>query len=91
MRKYSTITKLDDDICLDVDSLNFNTMNQHIQQTAVQRAMHPVARQIKTGLEQWDIYDTDETIQQQADDNAAELEELHLTKKRQGIDRCLYT
>ena len=66
-------------------------MNQHIQQTAVQRAMHPVARQIKTGLETWDIYDTDETIQQQADDNAAELEELHLTKKRQGIDRCLYT
>ena len=53
--------------------------------------MHPVPRQIKTGLEQWDIYDTDETIQQQADDNAAELEELHLTKKRQGIDRCLYT
>ena len=28
------------------------------------------------------IYDTDETIQQQADDNAAELEYLHLTKKR---------
>ena len=49
-------------------------MNQHIQQTAVQRAMHPVARQIQTGLEQWDIYDTDETIQQQADDIAAELE-----------------
>ena len=57
-------------------------MKQNIQQTAVQRAMQPVARQIKTGLEQFDIYDTDADIQQQADDKAAELEYLQLIKKK---------
>ena len=30
----------------------------------------------------WYIYDTDESIQQKADDNEAELENLHLKKKR---------
>jgi hypothetical protein len=59
-------------------------MQQHIQQAAVQRAIQPVALYIKPGLEQFDIYiyDTDESIQQKADDNEAELEDLQLRKKR---------
>ena len=45
--------------------------------------MQPVARYIKKGLEQSDIHDTDEAIQQQADDNTADLEDLHLRKKKE--------
>ena len=52
---------------LDVNILNSNTMKQNIQQTAVQRAMQPVARQTKTGLQHFDIHDTHKTIQQQAE------------------------
>ena len=65
-------------------------MKQNLQQTAVQRAMQPVARPTPTGVKQFDIciyiYDTDESIQQQADDNAAELEDLQLRKKRKEIN-----
>ena len=82
LRNTPQVTRVDDDNCLDENILNSNTMKQNVQQTAVQRAMQPVARSIQTGLEQFDIYDTDETIQQQADDNAAELEALQSGKTR---------
>ena len=42
--------------------LNSNAVKQHIQQTAVQRAMQPVGRYINTGLEQVDIHDTDDAM-----------------------------
>ena len=45
-------------------------MKQTMQQTALQRALQPVARTIKTGLAQFDIADTEENIQEQADDRA---------------------
>ena len=61
-------------------------MKQNLQQSAVQRAMQPVARQINTGLNPFDISDTDDAIQQQADDNAAALEDLQLRKKRKEKD-----
>ena len=49
-------------------------MKQHVQQPALQNAMHTVARYTKTGLEQFDNYDTDDSIQQQqADDNTSDL------------------
>jgi hypothetical protein len=64
-------------------------MKQNMQQTAVQQALQPIARQIKTGLEQFDIFDTDESIQQQADDNEAHLEELQ-TAKRNKEDNLLH-
>ena len=38
-------------------------MKQTIQQTAVQRALQPAARSIPTGLEQFDMADTEEAIQ----------------------------
>ena len=41
---------------LDVNGLNSNDMKQTIQHTAVQKAMQPVARYIKTGLEHVAIY-----------------------------------
>ena len=43
-------------------------MKQNIQQTAVQRALQPPARSIPTGLEQFDIADTEETIQEPLDE-----------------------
>ena len=82
---------------LDVNGLNSNDMKQTIQHTAVQKAMQPVARYIKTGLEHVAIYiyiyDTDEDIQQQADDNTADLEDLQVIKKKKDnvFLRCLYT
>jgi hypothetical protein len=57
-------------------------MKQNMQQTAVQKALQPIARQIKTGYEQFDILDTENTIQQQADDNEAELEESQRVKRK---------
>jgi hypothetical protein len=53
-----------------------------MQQTAVQKALQPIARQIKTGYEQFDILDTEDTIQQQADDNDAHLEESQTAKRK---------
>ena len=49
---------------LDVNILNSKAMKQNIQQTALQRATQPVSRNIKTGLEQFDIFDTDDALQQ---------------------------
>jgi hypothetical protein len=57
-------------------------MKQNLQQTAVQKALQPIARTIKTGYEQFDILDTEDTIQQQADDNEAELEESQTVKRK---------
>ena len=39
-------------------------MKQNLQQTAVQRALQPVARSIPTGWEHFDMADTEATIQQ---------------------------
>ena len=44
-----------------------------MQQPALHRAMQPVARQIKIGLKQFDVHDTDDATQHQADANTAEL------------------
>ena len=85
-RNTPQLTRFDDEIFLDVNILNSNAMKQTIQQTAVQRAMQPVARYIKTGLEQFDIHDTDDAIQQQADDNTADLEDLQASKKKKDED-----
>ena len=82
LRNTPQLTRFDDEIFLDTNILNSNAMKQNLQQTALQKATQPVARYIKTGLEQFDIHDTDETIQQQADDNTADLEDLHATKKK---------
>ena len=45
-RTTPQITRFDDENLLYVNVLNSNTMKQTIQQTAVQRAMQPVARPI---------------------------------------------
>ena len=60
-------------------------MKQTIQQTAVQPAMQPLASCIRPGLEQFDIHDTDDAIQQQADDTTSELEDLQLIKKQRKL------
>jgi hypothetical protein len=82
LRNTPQLTRFDDESFLDINILNSNTMKQNIQQTAVQKALQPIGRQIKTGLEQFDIFDNDESIQQQADDNDAPLEELQITKRK---------
>jgi hypothetical protein len=83
LRHTPQLTRFDDESFLDINILNSNAMKQNIQQTAVQKALQPISRQIKTGLEQFDIFDTDDSIQQQADDNEAHLEELQTaTRKR---------
>ena len=67
-------------------------MQNNIQHTAVQRAIQPVARYIKPGLEQFDIYDTDGAIQQQEDDNTSELNYLQLVQKKTTLsqeDACI--
>ena len=76
------LTRIDDEFFLDTNILNSKAMKQHLQHTALQKAAQPVARNIKTGLEQFDLYDTDEAIQQQADDNTADLEDLQVRKKK---------
>jgi hypothetical protein len=58
-----------------MNTINSNAAKQNIQQTAYQRAIQPVARSIPSGLEQFDIADTDEKTQQQIDDAADDLEE----------------
>ena len=58
-------------------------MKQHVQQPALQNAMHTVARYTKTGLEQFYNYDTDDSIQQQqADDNTSDLYNLQQIMKK---------
>ena len=64
LRNTPQLTRFDDENVLDVNILNSNAMKQNIQQTALQRAMQPVSRNIKTGLEQFDIFDTDDALQQ---------------------------
>ena len=86
LRNSPMLTRFDDEAFLDVNVLNSNAMKQNLQQTALQKATQPVARNIKTGLEQFDIFDTDETIQQQADDNTADLEDLQASKKKKDAD-----
>ena len=56
-------------------------MKQNLQQTAVQRALQSVARSIPTGLEQFEMADTEEQIQQQVDDNESLLEEARRREK----------
>ena len=56
-------------------------MKQNLQLTAVQRALTPAARSIPTGLEQFDMTDTEDHIQQQVDDHEELLEEGRRVKK----------
>ena len=56
-------------------------MQQTIQQTAVQRALNPAARSIPTGLEQFDMTDTEDHIQQQVDEHEELLEEGRRVKQ----------
>jgi hypothetical protein len=60
-------TRFDDESFLDMNTINSNAAKQNIQQTAVQRALQPVARLIPSGLEQFDMADTEEAIQEQVD------------------------
>ena len=57
----------DDEESIRCKHFKLQLMKQNIQQTAVQRAMQPVARQIKRGLQHFYIHDTHKTIQQQAE------------------------
>ena len=82
LRNTPQLTRFDDENFLDTAVLNSNAMKQNMQQTALQKATQPVARYIKTGLEQFDIHDTDDAIQQQADDNTADLKDLEDKKKK---------
>ena len=74
LRNTPQLTRFDDENFLDTNILNSNAMKQNMQQTALQKATQPVSRYIKTGLEQFDIHDTDDAIQDQMDDNTADLE-----------------
>ena len=65
-------TRFDDENVLDVNTLNSHAMKQTIQHTTVKQAMQPEACYINTGLEHFDIHDTDDAIQQQAHDNTAD-------------------
>ena len=56
-------------------------MKQTIQQTAVQRALQPAARSIPTGLEQFDMADTEGALQEQVDDRVASYQKY---KERSG-------
>ena len=47
---------------LDISTISSDAMKQTIQHTAAERALHPIARIIQTGLEQLDITDTKEAI-----------------------------
>ena len=82
LRNTPQLTRFDDENFLDTAILNSNAMKQNMQQTALQKATQPVARYIKTGLEQFDIHDTEDAIQQQADDNTADLKDLEDKKKK---------
>ena len=55
LRNTPQLTRFDDESFLDMSTINSNAAKQNIQQTAVQRAMQPVARPIPTGLEQFDM------------------------------------
>ena len=48
LRHTPQLTRFDDENFLDVNILHSNAMKQHMQQTAVQRAMQRVARKLKT-------------------------------------------
>ena len=55
LRNTPQLTRFDDENVLDVNGLNSNGMKQNIHQTAVQKAMQPVANYVKKGLEHFDI------------------------------------
>ena len=85
LRTTQQLTRFDGENCLDVNFLNSNDMKQNLQQTAVQRALQPVARSIPTGLEQFDMADTEDKIQQQVHDNESLLDEARLREKNDMI------
>ena len=68
LRNTPQLTRFDDEIVLDISNINSSDMTQTIQQTAVQRALQPVARSIPTGLKQFYMADTEEAIQEQLDE-----------------------
>ena len=57
-----------------MSTINSNAMKQTIQQTAVQRALQPTARSTPTGVQQFEMADTEEAIQDQLDERAAVFE-----------------
>jgi hypothetical protein len=82
LRNTPQLTRFDDESFLDMNTINSNAAKQNIQQTAYQRAIQPIARPIPSGLEQFDIADTDEKTQQQIDDAADDLEEGRRVRAR---------
>ena len=89
LRTTPHLARLHADVFLDTNMLNSNSMNKNIQHRALHNAKQPEARYISTGPEQFDIFDTEYTIQQQADDNTSDLEELQLrNKKRERYFIC---
>ena len=57
-----------------MSTINSNSMKQTIQQTAVQRALQTTARSTPTGVQQFEMADTEEAIQDQLDERAAVFE-----------------
>ena len=76
LRNTPQLTRFDDESFLDMSTIKPNAMKQNIQQTAVQRALQPVARAIPSGLEQFDVAAGEEipAIQEQVDERAASYE-----------------
>ena len=68
LRNNPQLTRFDDEIVLDISSRNSKAIKKIIKQTAVQRALQSVARSVPTGLEQFDMADTEEAIQEQLDE-----------------------
>ena len=58
LRNTPQLTRLDDELFLDVSTINSNAMKQTIHQAAVQGALQPV-RSIQTGFEQFDTADAE--------------------------------
>ena len=70
LRNTPQLTRFDDESFLDMSTINSNAMKQNLQQTAVQRALQPAAHSIPTGVQQFDMADTEEAIQEQVDERA---------------------
>ena len=66
-------------------------MKQTIQQTAVQRAVQPVARPIPSGFERFVTEDDSEELQRQINENEELLEDAKNNNKLSGEDTFAYT
>ena len=70
---------------LDMSTITSNAMQQ-LQQTAVQKELHPVARCIPTGLEQFDMAAGEEApdLQEQVDKGAASYARLKTSSNKKS-------